>query len=649
MGATTAMHDHYLALDQGGHASRALLFTSGGELIASASEPIATRRDDLGHVEHDPDEVVNSLQRAINTACETLPPGSRVRAAGLATQRSSMVCWHRHSGEALSPVISWQDRRNAVWLERLTPRAAQIRARTGLVLTPHYGASKMRWCLDHLPAVQKAAANGELVMGPLASFLVCRLVAGRPLLADPANASRTQLWALATRDWSPELLALFGIDEAVLPRAVTSRYAYGDLATPGGPVPLTVVTGDQSAAPFAFGSLDPGTAYLNIGTGAFAQRAVPGTLPDAPRLLVSVVWSDTARVDYLLEGTVNGAASAFDWLATREKMPVAKLLAAADRALAAGETPPLFINGVSGLGAPFWVSDLESHFVGAGSEGARALGVLESIAFLLQANLEELAPHGPPFARLLVTGGLSANDYLCRCLGSLSSTPGRPGRRPGGHGTRPGKAGGRGGCRALARAHGFPANSGPRCRLVKALPAVARGTRHCHWRKQSLISGRSVLSGSNLQHHLPHALCGPARGLTEVRRHVERAGANALEAASQHAGNRFAPLRHERPELGHTFLVADHFVAGVEPENLAGQTQQRRLGQCFTADVVDLSGLAAVGCQSRIGVSDLGDRDVGTTALAGRIGVNTGLVGLAHLYQVQLQIQAVSANEPLEP
>jgi glycerol kinase len=184
-----------------------------------------------------------------------------------------------------------------------------------------------------------------------------------------------------------------------------------------------VVTGDQSAAPFAFGSLDPGTAYLNIGTGAFAQRAVPGTLPDAPRLLVSVVWSDTARVDYLLEGTVNGAASAFDWLATRENMPVAKLLAAADLALAAGETPPLFINGVSGLGAPFWVSDLESRFVGAGSEGARALGVLESIAFLLQANLEELTPHGPPFARLLVTGGLSANDYLCRCLGSLSTLP----------------------------------------------------------------------------------------------------------------------------------------------------------------------------------------------------------------------------------
>jgi len=417
------MEDHYLALDQGGHASRALLFSNRGALVASASEPISTRRNDHGHVEHDPEELVSSLQRSINAVCANGTTGRRVRAAGLATQRSSMLCWHRHSGEALSPVISWQDRRNASWLEGLAPHAAEIRTLTGLVLTPHYGASKMRWCLDNLPAVQRASADGDLVMGPLASFLVCRLASGRPLLADPANASRTQLWALETRDWSPRLLALFGIDAAVLPRAVTSRYAYGNLTTPSGSVPLTVVTGDQSAVPFAFGALDPGTAYLNLGTGAFAQRAVPGILPSAPRLLVSVVWSDAARVDYLLEGTVNGAGSALDWLAARDEISLENLLAAADRACATGETPPLFINGVSGLGAPFWVSELESRFIGGGSTGARGLAVLESIAFLLQANLEEMQDHGPPLARLLVTGGLSANDYLCRCLGSLSKLP----------------------------------------------------------------------------------------------------------------------------------------------------------------------------------------------------------------------------------
>lgn len=414
------MENVYLALDQGGHASRALVFAAGGTVVTTASVPVATRRNEQGHIEHDPEELVASLRQAVATACGDLPAGSRVVAAGLATQRSSMACWHRRTGAALSPVISWQDRRNAAWLERLAPQAARIRELTGLVLTPHYGASKMRWCLDHLPAVRAAQASGDLVMGPLASFLACRLLEGGPLLADPANASRTQLWSLATRGWSPELLSLFGIDGDVLPRAVPSRYDYGLLPTPAGPVPLTVVTGDQSAVPFAFGPLDSGIVYVNLGTGAFAQRAVSGALPVAPRLLVSVVWSTAGHVDYLLEGTVNGAGSALDWLANQEGAPLPLLLAEAEASRAVDETPPLFINGVSGLGAPFWVSSLESRFVGAGSRGARVLAVLESIAFLLQVNLEELAPHGPPLTGLLVTGGLSANEYLCACLASLS-------------------------------------------------------------------------------------------------------------------------------------------------------------------------------------------------------------------------------------
>ncbi|MFZ1623432.1 MAG: FGGY family carbohydrate kinase, partial [Gammaproteobacteria bacterium] len=305
----------YLALDQGGHASRALVFDDAGQLLATGSVRIETLRTADGHIEHEPEALIASLNNAITIACKELPADSRIVAAGLATQRSSMCCWQRGSAKALSPVISWQDRRNAVWLESLKPHAAMVREHTGLVLTPHYGASKMRWCLDHLPAVLAAHAAGELVMGPLASFITSRLLEGQPSLTDPANAARTQLWDPSTRDWSPELLELFGIARDDLPVPVTNRFAWGQLTTPLGPVPLTVVTGDQSAVPFALGALDAGTAYVNIGTGAFIQRALRNRMPEAQKLLVSVVWSDAGRVDYMLEGTVNGAGSALDWLA----------------------------------------------------------------------------------------------------------------------------------------------------------------------------------------------------------------------------------------------------------------------------------------------------------------------------------------------
>src|SRR5690606_20995967 len=148
--------------------------------------------------------------------------------------------WRRTDGAALSPVISWQDTRHADWLKRMQPQARRVRALSGLVLSPHYGASKMRWCLENLPEVRQAAGQvtdgqPDAVLGPLASFLLFRLLEESPLAADPANAARTQLWSPATLDWSPELCDLFGIDRHLLPGCVPSRHSFGQLPTPAGP------------------------------------------------------------------------------------------------------------------------------------------------------------------------------------------------------------------------------------------------------------------------------------------------------------------------------------------------------------------------------------------------------------------------------
>lgn len=409
-----------LAIDQGGHASRAIVFDASGRKVDEAFATVATRREPEDHVEHDPEELIASLHTVIDAVCGRTAAGGRcITTAGLATQRSSMVCWDRRTGVALSPVISWQDRRNATWLHGLEPESARIRALTGLPLTPHYGASKMRWCLDHLPAVRAAADAGRLGMGPLASFILFRLLSERPFVVDPANASRTQLWTPASRDWSESLLACFGVPRAALPRCVTSRHAYGALPTAAGVVPLTAATGDQSAAPFAFGALDAATAYVNVGTGAFIQRAIRDRLPEAPRLLASVIWSDEQGVDYTLEGTVNGAGSALDWFAATEGVELSPLLDASSTAAVPAELP-FFLNGVSGLGSPFWVSDFRSRFVGEGSHGARLLAVIESIAFLVAVNLAEMAAHGAPLRRIVLTGGLAANDFFCQRLADAS-------------------------------------------------------------------------------------------------------------------------------------------------------------------------------------------------------------------------------------
>jgi glycerol kinase len=419
---------HYLALDQGSHASKALIFDAGGRVVASGEVPIATRQPRPGWVEHDAEALVASLHEAIAAALKSMDRGDvELRAAGLAIQRSSVVCWDRETGDALSPVLSWQDRRNAEWLKAQHFDPAQLRKITGLVDSPHYGASKLRWCLDHLPEVQHALANGRLCCGPLASFVLYRLLEERPCLADPANASRTLLWDVRARDWSDEMLAACGIPRDCLPACVPSRHPFGTLRVAGRDVPLKVATGDQPAALFAWGEPDPGTVFINIGTGAFVQQLFAGTPPDAAGLLQSVAWQDASRSIGVLEGTVNGAGAALEWLAHERGVPPESLRDAAERWLAEIEDPPLFINGVGGLGAPYWVADCPIRFSREGSLAEHAVAVLESIVFLLQLNIEAMraAPgtRSDSMRRIIASGGLARCDGLCQRLADLAGLP----------------------------------------------------------------------------------------------------------------------------------------------------------------------------------------------------------------------------------
>lgn len=396
-----------LALDLGGQSARAVVFDDAGAVVAEAGAPIETGHPGEARVEHDPGQVVGALRAAIDGVAGA---GGDVVAAGLATQRSSIVCWNRTDGTPLSPVISWQDRRGADQVKALASHAAGVRAATGLVLSPHYGASKLRWCLDNLPGVARAHADGTLAFGPIASFALFRLLDERPLLVDAANASRTQLWDFRSRDWSPQLLELFGVPRPALPDCVPNAHGYGHLRLGARRVPLTVCTGDQSAALFARGAPDDRAAWVNIGTGAFVQRPAGDGPAEIRGLLSSVVWQDADATTYVAEGTVNGAAAALNIVCEQVGVD------AVDPAwLAADGDFPLYLNGVGGLGSPWWQADFESRFVGDGEPPQLVAAVVESIVFMLAVNIELMGADS-----VIVSGGLSQLDGLCARLADVT-------------------------------------------------------------------------------------------------------------------------------------------------------------------------------------------------------------------------------------
>jgi glycerol kinase len=59
----------------------------------------------------------------------------------------------------------------------------------------------------------------------------------------------------------------------------------------------------------------------------------------------------------------------------------------------------------------------------SGEPWQQAVAVVESIVFLLQANIDEMATTLPPAKRIRVSGGVSRLDGLCRRLASVSGLP----------------------------------------------------------------------------------------------------------------------------------------------------------------------------------------------------------------------------------
>ena len=410
--------DLTLVIDQGTHASRALVFAADGSLRASAIQEIRTERFGEDRVEQSADDILHSIEIVLARTRQLLGGDyARVVQAGLATQRASIVCWDKFSGEPLSPVISWQDRRANAWLAQFAPHAAEVHRLSGLFLSPHYGASKLRWCLDHLPRVAQAQRDGRLFFGPLASFLIYRLASLRPFLIDPANASRTLLTNMRSLQWEPKLLDLFGIPAGALPRCVPSYHPYGNIAFAGRHIPLKLVTGDQSAALFAQGPPRKRAVYVNVGTGAFVQRVIGDVAFYHNRMLTSVVLQELPYALYVLEGTVNGAGSALSWVAQELSLPqIERFL---PEWLARVESPPIFINGIAGLGSPYWVPDFRSHFIGPGEPWQKAVAVLESVVFLVCTNIAEMHLRDG-VTDIVLSGGLAEIQGFCQRLADLS-------------------------------------------------------------------------------------------------------------------------------------------------------------------------------------------------------------------------------------
>jgi len=429
------MADYILAIDQGTTSSRAILFDKAYAVAAVAQQEFTQHFPDSGWVEHDADEIWDTVLATCREVMEKAgATAADIAAAGITNQRETVVVWDRATREPIHNAIVWQDRRTADVCDRLKQGGyeASVTAKTGLVLDPYFSATKIAWLLDNVNGARKRAEAGQLAFGTIDCFLLWRLTGGGLHVTDATNASRTLLYNIHDGAWDEALCDLFRVPLAILPEVRDSAADYGATQPTlfGGSIRLAGVAGDQQAAVIGQACFDPGMIKSTYGTGCFALlNTGADAVPSKNRMLTTIAYRLDGRTCYALEGSIFIAGAAVQWL--RDGL---RIIASADEtgalaAVADANQNVIMVPAFTGLGAPWWDPEARGAIFGitrntGPAEIARA--ALEAVCFqtrdLLEAMRKDWRRPGAETV-LRVDGGMVASDWTMQCLADTLAAP----------------------------------------------------------------------------------------------------------------------------------------------------------------------------------------------------------------------------------
>ncbi len=397
------------AIDQGTTSTRILIADADERRDVVQAVRHAQHHPQPGFVEHDPEELLKNILACIDAA------GS-VDAIGIDNQGESCLAWDARTGEALSPVIVWQDARSNDAIEHLKAEGGEALTleRAGLPLDPYFSASKLRWLIDNNANVRAAHKRGSLRLGTTDAFFLQRLTG--ICATDVTTASRTSLMNLAKGAWDEELCRLFGVPLETLPDIRPTVSSFG--AIRGMPVTASLV--DQQAALYGHGCRKSGDIKITFGTGAFVLAVTGDKIIRAPErgLLPTIAWQTREERHFAVDGGVYNAGSAVEWA---ERIGLLKDLgelgrfergAAIDRGLA-------FVPALSGLAAPHWDRSAAGLWIGLGLDTERAdmlQAILEGVALRTAEVVDAMSASLAVAASISIDGGLTRSAYFRQFL-----------------------------------------------------------------------------------------------------------------------------------------------------------------------------------------------------------------------------------------
>ncbi|KAI9821464.1 MAG: Glycerol kinase [Thelocarpon impressellum] len=432
------------SIDQGTTSSRFLIFDGTGVPVASHQVEFGQMYPQSGWHEHDPHELVSSVEACIERAtAQFVGQGHRasdIKAIGITNQRETTVLWDANTGAPLCKAIAWPDTRTKSIVHELKKRegASKLQDICGLPLSTYPSSVKILWLLRNDDKVRKAYDDGRLAFGTVDTWLLYSLNGGRDRdlhVTDVTNASRTMFLNLHSLQYDDDLLDFFQLDKSKmrLPKIASSSDADAFGALASGPLKGTKITGclgDQSAALVGQCALSPGMAKNTYGTGCFLLYNVGEKPVISKHGLLATVGYDFGRGRkpvYALEGSIAVAGSAVQFLKNNMGF-ISQSSQIGDLASSVEDSGGVvFVTAFSGLFAPYWIDDAKGTIFGITQHTQRghiARATLEATCFQTRAILDAMEKDsGHALRELAVDGGMSNSDLCMQIQADVIGIP----------------------------------------------------------------------------------------------------------------------------------------------------------------------------------------------------------------------------------
>ena len=423
--------DLFLGLDVGTSSVKAILVSVGGDVVASASEPLTLQTPEPGWAEQDPESWWAASLAAIRELL-TKHPRARIAAIGISGQMHSSVFLDK-SQAVIRPALLWCDGRTTAECREIEQRAGgedRLRDWVCNAALEGFTLPKVLWLRNREPAAFARLATVLLAK----DFVRLRLTG--VMATEPSDASGTLMFDPARLRWSREMLDAVNLSPSLVPdvgasAGVLGRVTESAAKLTGIPSGTPVVGGgaDNACGAAGVGVVTPGEAVASWGTSGTVLA--PTTEPRVDPRLRAHTFCHVAPGLWYVIGVVLSAGGAFAWYRDQcaRELPEPKRddsLVDEARGIPPGAEGVTFLPYLQGERTPHRDASLRATFRGLSLAHSRAhmtRAVLEGVCFALRDSLEILKSLRLAPQELLLTGGGAKNAFIRQLQADVFGLP----------------------------------------------------------------------------------------------------------------------------------------------------------------------------------------------------------------------------------